>query len=170
MVAEVTASRPGSARLPGCVGRPDWPSSNRLYDGLPAECELLATAPQTHSCVSVRTVFGGRPHVIHSQPSLASRPGTAPPLFTSSPSTCPPYCPRSSSSPEQEKKLRRLGDPPAGVRVSTLGCWQVFHRKRREVRAQGEVWSTVLRSWQGLHPLLHEEATIDLGGGLRDRL
>lgn len=28
-----------------------------------------------------------------------------------------------------------------------------------EVRAQGQVWPTVLRSWQGLHPLLHEEAT-----------
>ena len=157
-------------RLPDCAGRPDWPSSNHLYDGLPAECELLATAPQTHSCVSVRTVLGGHPHVTHSQSSLASRPRTAPPLFTSSPSTCPPYCPRSSSSPEREKKLRRLGHPPAGVRVSTLGCRQVLHRVMGEVRAQGQVWSTVLRSWQGLHPLLHEEATIDLGGGLRDRL
>ena len=27
--------------------------------------------------------------------------------------------------------------------MSTLGCWQVFHRERREVRAQGEVWSTL---------------------------
>lgn len=36
--------------------------------------------------------------------------------------------------------------------------WQVL-QSGGEVRAQGQVWSTVLRSWQGLHPLLHEEAT-----------
>ena len=55
--AEVTAPRPSSEGLPGCAGSPGWPSSDRLYVGLPAECELPASralvCPPTNSCVSV---------------------------------------------------------------------------------------------------------------------